>query len=685
MAKGDKRESKKARSGSVEKLAVATPNEPAKQRVYVQLRFDDPALVAYASSVRQQWQTTTQWSADVAVTPAIVLVEADVSSDTQLHALQSLLASYAMPMPAIDASCRLQVQNSPNVAGKRLSLTLQFSDVFKTFLAKTGNTLQLKLQSLGIKSTLKCELGKKGPRDAILWALDETSPRKTLQNEIQETNRQPFTTPVALSTLMVSTPNAILSIAAHVSFTSHQVVILRGLPGSGKSTLSRRVLAMATAADATNVLCSADLCFESPGGYYYEKSKLGDAHTACKEAFHAALADKVAVIVVDNTHSQLWEYEAYVTGALEAAYAVTVLEVQCDDMAMAQRMMYRNSHGVSFDVIARMHQRWEAHVHALTRHVLLPPVFTTSDNRRALPLLLTETNDVYIAAVFLTPTSKAKLLERISPKHKTIVAEHMTLAFQPSTAYTDALPLGAPCRLRVLAEYADARGHCVRVEWASTPVPTEGQRVLHVTVSFEPDVSAVYSNDLLADANASIVDVTSENLILDGVVGLALRPQSGPRWAKPQLLELPAGVPEARRHRQLTLLRSPSDTAPDIDGIISTLERVAERGNHLAVHAPSSLVKQLEARGIVFHTALDTRHPWPQSVQTLLGTTLHSITNVVVVVTTNVDVETLPSTSVPIAVHATSSTAALPSLSRRVFDAEILAHVRVAWSRVRPR
>ncbi|EQC33207.1 hypothetical protein SDRG_09191 [Saprolegnia diclina VS20] len=701
MAKGGKREAKKARSGSVEQPAVAAPNEPAKQRVYVQLRLDDPALIAYASSVRKQWQTTTTWSDDLAVTPAIVLVEADVGSDTQLHAMQSLFASYAMPTPAIDASCRLQVQNSPNVAGKRLSLTLQFSDTFKTFLAKTGNTLLLKLQSLGIKSSLKCELGKKGPRDAVLWALDETLPRKTLQDEIQDTNRQPFTTAVTLSTLMLTTPDATLSIlrkgpspasvdddaigsqiAAHVSFTGHQVIILRGLPGSGKSTLSRRVLSMATAATASSVLCSADLCFESPGGYYYEKSKLGEAHDACKAAFMAALADKVAVIVVDNTHSQLWEYEAYVTGALEAAYAVTVLEVQCDDMAMAQRMMYRNSHGVSFDVIARMHQRWEVHAHPLTSLLLLPPVFTTRDNRTALPLLLTETNDVYIAAVFLTPASKAKLLARFSPKHTNVVAEHMTLAFQPTIAYTNGLPLGAHVRLRVLAEYADSKGHCVRVEWASPPLPTEGQRVLHVTVSFVPEVSAVYSNELLADPNASIVDVSSDNLILDGVVGLALRPRSGPRWAKPQVLDVPAGVPEARRHRQLTLLHSAFDTVSDIDAVISTLERVAERGNHLAVHAPPGLVEQLEGLGLNFDTELDTRIPWSASVETLLGSTLNAITNIVVVVTSTVDVSALPSTSVPVAVHATSSIAVLPSLSQQVFDAEILAHVRAAWSRV---
>ena len=54
---------------------------------------------------------------------------------------------------------------------------------------------------------------------------------------------------------------------------SKVVIIMRGLPGSGKSYLSRRVAAAAAeavqaAGDTTPVFCSADHYFERPDGSY---------------------------------------------------------------------------------------------------------------------------------------------------------------------------------------------------------------------------------------------------------------------------------------------------------------------------------------------------------------------------------------------------------------------------------
>ncbi|OQR98302.1 hypothetical protein ACHHYP_08743 [Achlya hypogyna] len=702
MSKRHQRETKKARSGSLEKQEIAAASK-LSQRIFVKLLLDDPKLVAYANELKTTWQGVTAWAEDVdAASTAVVLVEASVFSGIQLEALQSALANYSVPKHCVDASFRLQVENSSNVAGKCLRLTLQLSDGFKVLLSKTGNDLQLKLQSLGIKAQNLWAPSKKLPRDLTLWSLDETTPRKSLHTDIQEINRQRHTDRLKLLTLVVTSDIATLSVfcppptpapsvatgldtattallEAHISFGGSQVVIMRGLPGSGKSTLSRHVLAMAAARGVTTAHCSADMLFETPSGYYHERSKLTEAHDMCKATFAAALAAGTAVVVVDNTHSMLWEYEGYIADATAAGYNVTVLEVPCADACMAQRMLFRNSHGVGADVSLRMFQRWEPHAPSPpTTHVCVPPRFSASDNRRALPLLLHETNDVYIAGVFLLPAAKAALLARFPPKHKNAVAEHMTLAFEPSSEYVDSLPWGARCHLRVISEHSDETGHCVRVEWASPEVPSAGQRVLHITLSFVPEASAVYSNALLARPDATVVDIANEDFIVDGVLGAALRPRAGPRGVKPQFLALPHGV-EVARGRQLTLVHVTAGSP--INGVVAAVERVAERGNLLVFVGPPALAAALEARQMHFHKAIDATDPWPSAHQVLAA---HQDIARVVVLTP--DVGAVPSLPLPVAVHRLEATPTwphlTPQLGRRLYDSEIRSQIHAVWTAI---
>jgi len=55
--------------------------------------------------------------------------------------------------------------------------------------------------------------------------------------------------------------------------------LLRGVPGSGKSTISKRIQQLYD----TDCVCSADDYFMKNGTYNYDNSKIQDAHKWCQQ------------------------------------------------------------------------------------------------------------------------------------------------------------------------------------------------------------------------------------------------------------------------------------------------------------------------------------------------------------------------------------------------------------------
>lgn len=89
---------------------------------------------------------------------------------------------------------------------------------------------------------------------------------------------------------------------------------------------------------------------------------------------------------------------------------------------------------------------------------------------------------VLYAAVFLSPDSRKELLQRSPPKYKKRSANHMTLAFQPSTAILSGLPLGEHAQLTVLSFASDAACQALMVE-PPDMLADFAPRAAHITVS----------------------------------------------------------------------------------------------------------------------------------------------------------------------------------------------------------
>ncbi|KFV02569.1 NEDD4-binding protein 2-like 2 [Tauraco erythrolophus] len=96
------------------------------------------------------------------------------------------------------------------------------------------------------------------------------------------------------------------------------LLILRGLPGSGKTTLSRVLLGQSR----DGIVFSTDDYFRQQDGYTYNAAQLGDAHDWNQKRAKQAMDQGKSPVIIDNTNTQAWEMKPYVEVALEKGYRV---------------------------------------------------------------------------------------------------------------------------------------------------------------------------------------------------------------------------------------------------------------------------------------------------------------------------------------------------------------------------
>ena len=110
------------------------------------------------------------------------------------------------------------------------------------------------------------------------------------------------------------------------------LVLLRGLPGSGKTTLATDLfsamfpLAQSTYGPVTVAHYSADMYFEELGRF--DASKLKDAHAMCQGRVRVSMEAKCGWIFVHNTFTREWEMSAYFDLAEQHGYKCHVVTVE---------------------------------------------------------------------------------------------------------------------------------------------------------------------------------------------------------------------------------------------------------------------------------------------------------------------------------------------------------------------
>ncbi|NWQ72760.1 N4BP2 protein, partial [Columbina picui] len=133
------------------------------------------------------------------------------------------------------------------------------------------------------------------------------------------------------------------------------LVLLRGVPGSGKSYLARTLLED----NPGGIILSTDDYFSKHGQYHYDPDYLGEAHDWNRKRAKEAFEMRISPIIIDNTNIQAWEMKPYVTLAQQFKYKVMFREPDTWWKFKPKELERRNIHGVSKEKIKRMLERYE--------------------------------------------------------------------------------------------------------------------------------------------------------------------------------------------------------------------------------------------------------------------------------------------------------------------------------------
>lgn len=119
-----------------------------------------------------------------------------------------------------------------------------------------------------------------------------------------------------------------------------ELIILRGISGSGKSTYASKHF-------PNHICCEADQFFMKDGVYKFDRQWLGRAHTACQMMTRIHLKDGKSV-VVSNTSTTAKEVNQYVKIAEEVGVPYRILRLT---------KQFQNVHNVPNEIVESMKRR----------------------------------------------------------------------------------------------------------------------------------------------------------------------------------------------------------------------------------------------------------------------------------------------------------------------------------------
>lgn len=130
-------------------------------------------------------------------------------------------------------------------------------------------------------------------------------------------------------------------------------LIMRGLPGCGKSYYLRQAFADYQVVSADHYFTQAD------GSYHFDQNKLQYAHEACFRRFLSAMLNPPPCtlnhfIAVDNTNVDASEIAPYYMAATALGFKVLIVHVLCT----VQRAETQNTHNVPVGVLQAMLNRF---------------------------------------------------------------------------------------------------------------------------------------------------------------------------------------------------------------------------------------------------------------------------------------------------------------------------------------
>jgi predicted kinase len=293
-------------------------------------------------------------------------------------------------------------------------------------------------------------------------------------------------------------------LGVEVSRPNQELIVMRGIPGAGKSTEAKKRL-------AEGAIHSTDDLIEATGdyaGHFAKMVKSGDwsAHSIMHNNNYInaknSMADGISPVIIDNTNIKANEAKKYVEAALimglseNNIYFVDVGDGGCTAEVLAER----NTHNVPLETIERMMKSHKS-VGTLTVKKVL------------------EAKDMYkpkkIAMVVLDKTSTGKLLTAVrhnAPENWKTFAHHMTINLGKGLTGELVDDVGKTVTLRAVAVGKSDMAMAVKVEGYHSD-----NAIPHVTVAVnvadggKPVMSNQITNWKNLDSYINLNGVVTEN------------------------------------------------------------------------------------------------------------------------------------------------------------------------------
>ena len=106
------------------------------------------------------------------------------------------------------------------------------------------------------------------------------------------------------------------------------MLILRGLPGSGKSSLAEMIFSSISVDVSVAMIAADDFHLDKDGVYKWDKNKVGWAHSQCQASVKSAMESDTKIIIVHNTFTKSSEIKPYTDMAKQHGYIVRQLIVE---------------------------------------------------------------------------------------------------------------------------------------------------------------------------------------------------------------------------------------------------------------------------------------------------------------------------------------------------------------------
>jgi predicted kinase len=265
------------------------------------------------------------------------------------------------------------------------------------------------------------------------------------------------------------------SLGVTVSKPDQELIVMRGIPGSGKSTKAKEL------AGSKGVIHSTDDVIEAQGDYNEffanmiankDFSPLSKVHSINIKNLINSLKAGISPVILDNTNIKQNEPKEVVKAALEMGLDdknIKFVDIGTGGLS-AKELADRNTHGVPLDKIEAMIAS-----HSSQGPLSIASVLGSKD--------MYSKSDVLYSAVVLNKESRNTLLSKLEdmiPEGWKVIAHHMTIVFgKPVQNQED---LGKEVTLTVTELGLSDMAMAVRVEGYQS-----NNAIPHITIAINPD------------------------------------------------------------------------------------------------------------------------------------------------------------------------------------------------------